>query len=212
MLLIPARLGHFLLTLNRFTIIRLMARKHDKGAYLRLPTSEHNFYILESYSLDIEVRQSAYSIAVIVLFFPVNLAMNISIAQFLWKHRKKHESHGNIVGGVNQDAEMKLCFITFTMFVTNIVGLVCQMLFFIYGTAKIDMSPLMVRTLSNIGTFAEDLHVFSQPWMLIAMSGAVRSELIKILWCRLHRTSPVVSHNKPSIQSLQVRRSVRTPA
>ncbi|KAI1723990.1 srg family chemoreceptor domain-containing protein [Ditylenchus destructor] len=188
-----------------------MARKHEKGAYLRLPTNEHNLYVLESNSLDIEVRQSAYSIAVIVLFFPVNLAMNISIAHFLWKHRQKHESHGNIVGGVNQDAEMKLCFITFTMFVTNIVGLVCQMLFFIYGTTKMDMSMLMVRTLSNIGTFAEDLHVFAQPWMLVAMSSAVRSELIKSLCCHFQRTSPVVSHNKPSILSIQVSRSLKTP-
>ncbi|KAI1702212.1 srg family chemoreceptor domain-containing protein [Ditylenchus destructor] len=128
------------------------------------------------------------------------MAMNISIVYYLWKHRQKHESHGNIVGGVNQEAEMKLCFITFTMFVTNIVGLVCQMLFFIYGVTKQDMGTQTVRTLNNIAAFAEDLHVFAQPWMLVAMSSAVRSELTKLLWSRFQKTSSVFSHNNPSIQ------------
>lgn len=84
-----------------------------------------------------QIRQSAYSIALIVLLFPANLFMNASIAKFLWLHRKRREASGgtfmlsaaasnNNNEGPVKEVEKKLCFITFTMFVTNIVGLICQ--------------------------------------------------------------------------------------
>uniref|UniRef100_A0A915DYF8 Serpentine receptor class gamma n=1 Tax=Ditylenchus dipsaci TaxID=166011 RepID=A0A915DYF8_9BILA len=137
------------------------------GAWLRSPNDTNNFYILESFSMEVEIRQSAYGIGAILAFFPASLVMNCKIALFLWK----------------TDAEAKLCFITFTLLVTNFVGLVCQVWFFVAGVTKTDMSPSLVLMLGQIGTYAEDLHLFSQPWMLIAMSSAVREELKSLFFC-----------------------------
>uniref|UniRef100_A0A915DWQ4 Serpentine receptor class gamma n=1 Tax=Ditylenchus dipsaci TaxID=166011 RepID=A0A915DWQ4_9BILA len=157
--------------------------------------------------MEVEIRQSAYGIGAIIAFFPASFVMNCKIALFLWKNSQANKGKtGNFVvdKGI-QDAEAKLCLITFTLFVTNFVGLVCQIWFFVTGVTKSDMGFTFMMMLSQIANFAEDLHLFSQPWLLIAMSSTIREELKRFIFAegghRSHRShSKSSKSNSPALQ------------
>lgn len=62
------------------------------------------------------------------------------------------------------------------------------MIFFVYGGGS-GMDPLMVQTLSRTQNFSEDLHIMSQPWMLLAMSTSIRKRALNTALMRSDYTS-----------------------
>ncbi|KAH7703826.1 hypothetical protein AAVH_29000 [Aphelenchoides avenae] len=114
--------------------------------------------------------------ASIVTLGLASLLLNISIARGLWKHHREHRKIGSTELST-WEAEMKICVVTFIMFLTSIVAFVVQSIFFAYGAFNVPMSMHMIQTLSRTQNFSEDLHIFTQPWMLIAMSRAIREKV-----------------------------------
>ncbi|KAI1730897.1 srg family chemoreceptor domain-containing protein [Ditylenchus destructor] len=207
-LLITSRSANFLLTLNRFTVIQFSTHVYNKiwryllplsvilmcaiagllnisilltGCYVKRPNETQYLFYFEPYDPGVEYRQSLYSIAVIIAFAPAMILSNMSIAYSLWRRRKQRLTQtSNQDTQKGSDAEAKLCVLTFTMLVTNLVGLVCQMFFFVAGGGP-NMDPGLVQTLSTIQGFAEDVHILSEPWMLVFMSKGVRASLLQVL-------------------------------
>ncbi|KAI1695539.1 srg family chemoreceptor domain-containing protein [Ditylenchus destructor] len=234
-LLITSRTSNFLLTLNRFTVMQLSAHMYEKvwryllpisvvvmcivagvlnmpillhGSYINPPTEEAYFFEFRPHDVAVEYRQSLYSIALIVAFAPAMLAMNMSIAYSLWRRRKaKLNKTFNQSTDRVRDAEAKLCILTFTMMVTYLAGLVCQLFFFVAGNGGFAMSSGMSQTLSTIQGFGEDVHILSEPWMLVFMSQGVRKVLINMVSCgkwSSNLVSSVNSHNTLTVKRLSV--------
>ncbi|KAI1700646.1 srg family chemoreceptor domain-containing protein [Ditylenchus destructor] len=232
-LLITSRTSNFLLTLNRFTVMQLSAHMYEKvwryllpisvvvmcivaavlnmpillyGSFINPPTEEAYFFEFRPHDVGVEYRQSLYSIALIVAFAPAMLIMNMSIAFSLWRRRReKLKKTGGQSTERVRDAEAKLCILTFTMMVTYLAGLVCQLFFFIAGNGGFAMSPEMSQTLSTIQGFGEDVHILSEPWMLVFMSIGVRKALINMVSCGKWSSDLVSSVNAPT-RSISVSR------
>ncbi|KAI1714150.1 srg family chemoreceptor domain-containing protein [Ditylenchus destructor] len=155
------------------------------GSYIHPPTEETHFFEFSARDVGVEYRQSLYSIALIVAFAPAMLVMNMSIAYSLWRRRREQK---NTTGSQStqrvQNAEAKLCILTFTMMITYSVGLVCQIMWFIAENGGFVMSSKMSQTLSSIQGFGEDVHILSEPWMLVVMSKGVRKALINMVCCK----------------------------
>ncbi|KAI1698656.1 srg family chemoreceptor domain-containing protein [Ditylenchus destructor] len=170
------------------------------GSYINPPTEEAYFFDFLPHDVGVEYRQSLYSIALIVAFAPAMLVMNLSIAYSLWRRRREKL---NKTGGQSTDrvrnAEAKLCILTFTMMVTYLAGLVCQLFFFIAENGGFVMSPKLSQTLSTIQGFGEDVHILSEPWMLVFMSKGVRKALINMVCCGKWSSDLVSSINTKSL-------------
>lgn len=78
-----------------------------------------------TYKLSLQYRQSLYSMASIVTLGLASLLLNVSIARGLWKHHREHRKMGSTQSRT-QEAEMKICVVTFIMFLTSIVAFVVQ--------------------------------------------------------------------------------------
>lgn len=73
----------------------------------------------------LQYRQSLYSMASIVTLGLASLLLNISIARSLWNHHREQQKIGSIQSKT-REAEMKICVVTFIMFLTSIVAFVVQ--------------------------------------------------------------------------------------
>ncbi|KAI1714148.1 srg family chemoreceptor domain-containing protein [Ditylenchus destructor] len=170
------------------------------GSYINPPTNETYFFEFSPHDCGVEYRQSLYGIALIVAFAPAMLVMNMSIAYSLWRRRREYL---NKTGGQStnrvQNAEAKLCILTFTMMLTYLVGLVCQIFWFIAANGGLVISSTMSQTLSSIQGFGEDVHILSEPWMLIMMSKGVRNALINMVCCGKWSSNLVSSVNPQTI-------------
>ncbi|KAH7711847.1 hypothetical protein AAVH_20845 [Aphelenchoides avenae] len=144
---------NLLLTLNRLTLIKYNKAKHNR------------------------YRQAMYSVASVFLLGLPTFGLNVAIAYSLLSHRRKRQGASNQASDPVSEAEMKLCIMTGVMFLTNVVGFVCQMVSFVNGGGAY-MSDGMKTRLALAQLFSEDIHILSQPWMLIAMSSSIRRRVV----------------------------------
>lgn len=63
--------------------------------------------------------------ASIVTLGLASLVLNVSIARGLWNHHREQKKIGSTLSRT-REAEMKICVVTFIMFLTSIVAFVVQ--------------------------------------------------------------------------------------
>ncbi|KAH7725915.1 SRG-40 protein [Aphelenchoides avenae] len=128
---------NLLLTLNRLTLIRYNKTKHNRIWKWLLPASVVICLVVPcGISLPILLdgatmttpgyRQAMYSVASVFLLGLPTFGLNVAIAYSLLSHRRKRQGASNQASDPVSEAEMKLCIMTGVMFLTNVVGFVCQ--------------------------------------------------------------------------------------
>ncbi|KAH7709302.1 hypothetical protein AAVH_23413 [Aphelenchoides avenae] len=209
---LTARCTNFLMTLNRYTLVKCSAKVHQKIWDYCLPIGVAASFIIAiglnmpiffgnvwtvypsiywyAYTwqgdAEIEYRQSLYSMGSILILGTASCVLNVRMMLSLYKHQKEQRNKSQNKFSAQEsvkEAEVKICIMTFIMFLTSIVAFVVQSIFFVYGIKALHlaMSNEMVTTCSRTQNFSEDLHIFTQPWMLIVMSRAIREKVFRVV-------------------------------
>ncbi|KAH7716642.1 hypothetical protein AAVH_15925 [Aphelenchoides avenae] len=187
---LTARCTNFLMTLNRYTLVKCSAKVHQKIWDYCLPIGVAASFIV-AIGLNMPIffgnyRQSLYSMGSILILGTGSCVLNVRMMLSLYKHQKEQRNKSQNKFSAQEsvkEAEVKICIMTFIMFLTSIVAFIVQTIFFVYGIKALNlaMSNEMVTTCSRTQNFSEDLHIFTQPWMLIAMSRAIREKVFRVV-------------------------------